>query len=316
MLAVLGLRRVEVSRQDAGLPAPAPKVEMSEESTKDDGTLVRRVPVIVRSWDGPNSRVGLEMDLAQMPWGPFDALGKRLSLLLPATDEIPEGVGPESQVERALRHVEHAADRCAEFAQVANGNQELWRRSHETWEWIRRYLTSLWVDTEVDGVAPAPSIAELSPAVPDPAPVAEVTEETVSPPEAPFMPGAAATLNVAAKALRSIPLSSWRDSVESGNVDAPTREEAVQTLLGLARILGGLTEQGEGPAEEAAEATADEAAPQEGPTDPDPPMEEDQDPDQVSFEYAVGYDEGYQMGRRVGLALGAKKRSKPKSRRG
>ena len=285
---------------------------MSEESTKDDGTLVRRVPVIVRSWDGPNSRVGLEMDLAQMPWGPFDALGKRLSLLLPATDEIPEGVGSESQVERALRHVEHAADRCAEFAQVANGNQELWRRSHETWEWIRKYLTSLWVDTEVDGQILASSIPE-PPSEPVPEP--ETTDGVVSPPEAPFMPGAAATLNVAAKALRSIPLSSWRDSVEAGDADAPTREEAVQTLLGLARILGGLTEQGEAPATEAPQAALSEPVPHEPPTDPDPPEEDDSDPDQVSFEYAVGYDEGYQMGRRVGLALGAKKRTKQKNRR-
>ena len=91
---------------------------MSGEPKAEDGTILKRVPVVVRSWDGPNSRVGLEMDLAEMPWGPFDALGKRLSLLLPASGESdPVLPSAESQVERALRHVEHAANRCAEFAQ-------------------------------------------------------------------------------------------------------------------------------------------------------------------------------------------------------
>ncbi|MBT8396258.1 MAG: hypothetical protein HKO65_14370 [Gemmatimonadetes bacterium] len=277
---------------------------MNEESKTEDGTLLRRVPVIVRSWDGPNSRVGLEMDLGQMPWGPFDALGKRLSILLPATDEAPEGVGSESQVERALRHVEHAADRCAEFAQLANGNQELWRRSHETWEWIRKYLTSLWVETEVDGQAPAPLLPGSSQGI---------KEQPGSPEQDPSLPGAlpgaAATLRVAARALRATPLSSWRESTGSGDAADPTREEAVQTLLGLARILGGSSDKGDGSGMEAPDPGTPESVPGEPAAAPDTPVEDGADPDKVSFDYASGYDEGYQMGRRVGLALGAKKRS-------
>jgi hypothetical protein len=239
------------------------------------------------------------MDLSQMPWGPFDALGKRLSLLLPATD-LPEsrGSGPESQVERALRHVEHASDRCAEFAQLSNGNQELWRRSHETWEWIRKYLTSLWVDAEVDGQRNVPTFSDPSPP--------SLTEGDR--PEAPSLPGAAATLAMAAKALRATPLATWRETIDPSDQDAPTREETVQTLLGVARILGGesqagvSTEAGEPDLPPASSEEA-ESTPEEGST----PSQE-QDPDQVSFDFAQGYDEGYRMGRRVGLALGARKR--------
>ena len=279
------------------------KAEMSGEPREEDGTLVRRVPVIVRSWDGPNSRVGLEMDLAQMPWGPFDALGKRLNLLLPVSADVEaEGSGSESKVERALRHVEHAADRCAEFAQIANGNQELWRRSQETWEWIRRYLTSLWVEVEVDGRKPVPVLPE-SPHEPD---------RTTEIPSVPSLPGAAATLKVAARALRATPLSAWRESMGPFDPDDPTREEAVQTLLGVARILSG-----QSGAEAAVPSIPDPPGPLEVGVPPEPETRggTGADPNQVSFDFATGYDEGYQMGRRVGFALGARKPPRPPSDR-
>lgn len=272
----------------------ASKADMSGDRTDEERTLFRRVPVIVRSWDGPNSRVGLEMDLAQMPWGPFDALGKRLSLLLPAGQRSTASES-ESQVERALRHVEHASERCGEFARIANGNQELWLRSQETWEWIRKYLTALWVDADVEGRG-LPSF--------------RVSGETSTPPEAdapapavPVLPGAASTLRVAARALRSTPLSVWRENVGPGDLDSPTREEAVQTLLGVAGILSGEGREVE-----------DQAAAAAPPSEPAPAQhaepethESEEDSDQLAFEFARGYDEGYQMGRRVGLALGRKR---------
>ncbi len=274
---------------------------MSGEPRGEGGTRLKRVPVIVRSWDGPNSRVGLEMDLGQMPWGPFDALGKRLSLLLPVADNPePVGTGSESEVVRALRHVEHAADRCAEFAQIDTGNQESWRRSHETWEWIRKYLTSLWVDAEVDGRREPPSFPKNQASNP----LAGKGDSRV-----PFLPGAAATLNVAAKALRATPLARWREAIDPSDPAAPTREEAVQTLLGLARVLGVQNHKG---AKEADDATGPRSPASEGDgstLESGTSTPEESDPDQLSFDFARGYDEGYQMGRRVGMALGARKGS-------
>jgi hypothetical protein len=279
---------------------------MSGEPRAEDGALLKRVPVIVRSWDGPNSRIGLEMDLSEMPWGPFDALGKRLSLVLPAVDEATsEKTTSESQVERALRHVEHAADRCSEFAQLANGNQELWLRSQETWEWIRKYLTSLWMEAEVEGRTPAPVLSD------SPGPSVLGSEA----PAVPTLPGAASTLEVAARALRATPLAVWRETMGPLDPDAPTREEAVQTLLGVARILSGQSPEG---TTEPAEVSNPHPAPSpEVPSspEPNPAPESVADPDQVSFDFAVGYDEGYQMGRRVGLALGARKGPRPGPRR-
>jgi hypothetical protein len=297
---------------------------MSGESKTDDVTLLKRVPVIVRSWDGPNSRIGLELDLGQMPWGPFDALGKRLSLLLPAEAGAPtRASAAESQLERALRHVEHAADRCAEFAQISNGNEELWLRSQETWEWIRRYLTTLWVDTEVEGRAPPvrfggdPSSGEGEGGRGAAGPREEKDAGGDHPGNPlPAMPGAASTLKVAARALRATPLAVWRETMGPVDPDAPTREEAVQTLLGVARILDA---QGEGSAVETPPLPASpgpENSPDPAPgssteveTAHEPPSQEKdrQDPDQVSFDFAQGYDEGYRMGRRVGLALGSRR---------
>jgi hypothetical protein len=286
---------------------------MSGDPTIQGKTLFKRVPVIVRSWDGPNSRVGLEMDLGQMPWGPFDALGKRLSLLLPVVDgSPPEETGSESQVERALRHVEHAADRCAEFAQLSNGNQELWLRSQETWEFIRRYLTSLWIETEVDGRSVPIGQPKDSAA---PGVTEEPAKASTTPPS---LPGAASTLRVAANALKATPLAHWREAVDASDPEAPTREEAIQTLIGVARILGGQvpsesmneasppnsdsSSSAQTPTPEPDAAASEAPAPAESREEPASP-----DPDQLSFEFAQGYDEGYQMGRKVGLALGARR---------
>jgi hypothetical protein len=297
---------------------------MSEEKPDIDRTRLRRVTVVVRSWDGPNSRVGFEMDLNQMPWGPFDALGQQLDLLLPASPEAKSG-GPEveSEISKALRHVEHAADRCAEFAQASDGSREMWLSSQQTWEWVRRYLTSLWVQEEVEGdtaqllgtrlpgreEAEAPEVAE--------GPAVEETEARRShppppvPSDLPSLPGAAATIKAAAKALRSTPLSVWREKVEGDDPEAPTREEAVQTLLGVAKILD---------ARSRGDEIVIEVVAPEGPSktirESEPPSApaSGQEPDfeQVSFDFAEGYDQGYQMGRKVGWALASRHRTGPR----
>jgi hypothetical protein len=263
---------------------------MSEEPREGEQSPLRRVAAIVRSWDGPNSRVGLEVDLAQMPWGPFDALGKRLSILLPvepgsAASSIPS----ESPLERALRHVEHAADRSGEFARLQSGNEELWLRSQETWEWLRRHLTTQWLQKEVDGQPPVQT-GESS--------IALDQERT----PLPSLPGAASTLLAVAKALRALPLAGWEEAASPSEGGAPTREEAIRTLQGVARVLGsgGAGDGIDPPVPEPPHQTVEE-----------PKEEPDTDPDQVSFDFAKGYDEGYHMGRRVGLALGRKKGARP-----
>jgi hypothetical protein len=283
---------------------------MSEEPKQPPKASLKRVPVILRSWDGPNSRIGLELDLTQMPWGPFDALGKRLDILLPtSTAEKGSQAGGGSEVERALRFVEHAADRCGEFAALPGDNRDSWLRSQATWEWIRRYLTETWVSKEVGGNQKAET----------PPPPDRVEPEDH---EVPRLPGAAATLQAASKALRRTPLSVWREAVGAQDPDAPTREEAVQTLLGVARILGGgpggdggvqADEKTPSPGEAGEAETEDRSQDSQPASSPDaqPPTEnqgsEDPDPDQVSYDYARGYDEGYQMGRRVGRALGSRR---------
>jgi hypothetical protein len=308
---------------------------MSEEPREGERSPLRRVAAIVRSWDGPNSRIGLEIDLTQMPWGPFDALGKRLNLLLPVEPGSSASSLPsESQFERALRHVEHAADRSGEFARLQGGNQELWLRSQETWEWIRKYLTTNWLASEVDGQAPGgggssaalgeeaepeqtlqesaePALDGVSSsprgsdAAGAPDPVASRGWDGGSPPgpvgtPLPSLPGAASTLLAVAKALRALPLAGWEEVAGLSEGGAPTREEAIQTLQGVARVLssGGAKEEDPPPASDARRQPVDEPG-------------EDLDPDQVSFDFAKGYDEGYLMGRRVGLALGRKKGARP-----
>jgi hypothetical protein len=233
-------------------------------------------------------------------------------------------------VDRALRHVEHAADRCAEFAQLANDDQEQWLRSQRTWEWIRKYLTSLWVETEIEGrdvlleteVSPSSPPAEPPPGKPDTR-GPDVHQSDLG--KTPLLPGAAATLRVAAKALRATPLDVWRDTTGASDPDATTREEAVQTLLGVARILSrdarseevrvAAQPPGGAPDSRVADAVqvppgdahaSASAAPSSAKEEASSGSEAD-DPDQVSFDFAQGYDEGYRMGRRVGLALGAVK---------
>jgi hypothetical protein len=246
------------------------------------------------------------MDLGQMPWGPFDALGKRLDLLLPTDPESRGQAGPsESQVERALRHVEHAADRCQEFAQLSNGDQDLWLRSLETWQWIRRYLTDLWLERDVDGVGPDTDEGSHGEEVGRA--LAESRTGPEAQPELPALPGAAATLEVASRALRATSLGVWRELIGSQDPEAPTREEAVQTLLGVARILSGNAEPNGAISDPPPEPTPPEPKEEESPPEPS-------DPDQVSFDFARGYDEGYQMGRRVGLALAARNGARSKDR--
>jgi hypothetical protein len=100
----------------------------------------------------------------------------------------------------------------------------------------------------------------------------------------------------------------WREAIGSADPEAPTREEAIQTLLGVAKILGGQTPEGTLQSQEEADSTPSP----EGDT-PDSTREAqgapapEGDPDQVSFDFAQGYDEGYRMGRKVGLALGSRK---------
>jgi hypothetical protein len=269
---------------------------MSEERPEIDKTRLRRVTVVVRSWDGPNSRVGLEMDLNQMPWGPFDALGQKLTLLLPAAPESRSG-GPdeESEVSRALRHVEHAADRCAEFARTSDTDRDRWLTSLRTWEWIRRQLTHLWVQEEVEGDA-ARLLESRSEEVPTP-------QET--PAGLPTMPGAAQTLEAAATALRSTSLSVWREAVESGDPEAPTREEAIQTLLGVAKILD---TRGRGEEIMVEVEAPHESATAEQDIDPEEAPKGEAGFEQVTIDFAEGYDQGYHMGRKVGWALGSKRR--------
>ncbi len=272
------------------------QVEMSEKRPEIDKTRLRRVTVVVRSWDGPNSRVGLEMDLNQMPWGPFDALGQKLTLLLPAAPESRSG-GPdeESEVSRALRHVEHAADRCAEFARTSDTDRDRWLTSLRTWEWIRRQLTHLWVQEEVEGDA-ARLLESRSEEVPTP-------QET--PAGLPTMPGAAQTLEAAATALRSTSLSVWREAVESGDPEAPTREEAIQTLLGVAKILD---TRGRGEEIMVEVEAPHESATAEQDIDPEEAPKGEAGFEQVTIDFAEGYDQGYHMGRKVGWALGSKRR--------
>jgi len=296
---------------------------MSDEHDDIARTRLRRVPVVVRSWDGPNSRIGLEMDLNQMPWGPFDALGQQLSLLLPAPPESqPGGPNVESELAKALRHVEHAADRCAEFARASDGNREIWLESQRTWEWVRRHLTRLWVQHEVEGDTEELLGARLreETGFQEKEPGSETGPGVGA--DLPSLPGAAATLKAAAKALRSTSLSAWRDTVAGDDPEAPTREEAIQTLLAVSRILDARTRGEEiviemaapsrAPTQVETTVTQPEAPPEaKAPAAQEPPHRTEPDFEQISFDFAEGYDQGYQMGRKVGWALGSRYRKEP-----
>ena len=250
---------------------------MKTETRRLDQGGLRRTSAVIRAWDGPNSRVALEVDLDLMPWGPFEALGKQMTLLIP-TDV--ESVDPpsETEIERALRHVEHAADRCAEFSRLGNGSEQLWRHSLETWRWLRSYLTGLWVSGADVTLGEAHERESV--------PAADVS--------LPHLPGAASTLEMVARALRSTPLAAWHAAIGDTDPEAPTREEAVQTLLGVVRLLA--TSQGHPDSTPAATQPTEDASSLPG-------TAADADDDELSFDFATGYDEGYQMGRRVGRAL-------------
>jgi hypothetical protein len=126
------------------------------------------------------------------------------------------------------------------------------------------------------------------------------------------MPGAAATLKAAAKALRTTSLSAWRETVGRGDPNAPTREEAIQTLLGVANLLDVRPRVDEVP-EEATTLnkvhlkTKEPEGETSHPDVADPGEELEFEP--VSIEFAEGYDSGYRMGRRVGWALGSRHRA-------
>jgi hypothetical protein len=152
--------------------------------------------------------------------------------------------------------------------------------------------------------------------------VAEAEEEKATDRPLPGMPGAAATLEVAARALRNTPLASWRDVIGTFNPDAPTREEAIQTILGVAKLLSQAAPDEAKPSSpvdvDAAEVSREEAHGQAPAAEPAPsPTAEEEgggkgtEGTEFSFDYAAGFDEGYQMGRKVGLALGTKGRPGP-----
>ena len=247
---------------------------------------LKRVRGVIRSWDGPHSRLGCEINPTEMPWGPSEALGREVTLLIatPAAGEFDPDSG-ELQSDRALRYVEHAVARCGEFSTLQNGSDPSWRRSQETWAWIRDRLTSQWAG-EVAGVEP--EVAKK--------PEGKPLEERL---EGLSMPGAARTLEVAALALRSMSLGAWRDAVATLDPDMPTREEAIQTLKGVARLLSSPSN-GHGRPKEAAPPPAMVASPAS--------QEKEPDDEEFTLEYARGFDEGYQTGRRVGRALASHER--------
>lgn len=259
---------------------------MNDEKKKSTGLRFKRSPATIRSWDGPNSRIGCETDLSQMPWEPFDALGKEIILLVPVADVPEPQDGDEGTLERALRFVDHAIKRSSEFASLGDGADPSWQRSKETWEWIRDRLTSEWLRSEVveEPTAPFPETPEVE------------DFPKLS------LPGAARTLEVASLALRSMPLATWRDAVATLDPDMPTREETIQTLKGVAGLL---SSPGPQDSEEVSDQPEQPAVVEDaGPPPPESPREEVKE-GEVSFDYAQGFDEGYHTGRKVGRALAA-----------
>ncbi len=114
---------------------------MSEEKGPPTGSRWVRVDGAVRFIDAPNSRLGLEVDLSRLPWDLFEALGKRVSVLIPADgEEMGGSPGAEDPLTRALRYVEHAAARSREFARQETGGDPELGVAYETWSWLRDYL--------------------------------------------------------------------------------------------------------------------------------------------------------------------------------
>lgn len=292
---------------------------MAKENGPRKGSRWIRVDGAVRLIDTPNSRMGLEVDLSLLPWDPFDALGKKVTVLVPSP-ELPDN--PHSRetddLEEAIRFVGHAADRCKEFAEAGDGDTSDWWKAYRTWDWLRDHLQSEWEGEEGEGPALEP----------------EAKEEAE---DLPSLPGAASILEYTLGALRTIPLQHWEETVATLDPEAPSREEAIRTMQILSRLLR--RPAGEDPGDspspaqepmgqesEAAdpEASLGEAASAPGSKDApvsDPEARGDPDSiqhaeephgDEMSFEYANGFDEGYRKGRRVGFALGnhARKRGR------
>lgn len=262
----------------------------------------------VRLIDAPNSRMGLEVDLDLLPWDPFDALGKKVTVLVPAPLGALEGPDDEAQnLQQAIRFVGHAADRCREFAEAGNGDTSDWWKAFRTWNWLREHLIADW-EEEPAGEG---TRAELQP------------DSHLDTPEPPNLPGAASILEYTLGALRTIPLQHWEETVSTLDPEAPSREEAIRTVQILSRLLrqpsgGPEIRNGDGRPEEEDTSVQSEEPPESAhqnsqETDESrPESAEARDPEEMSFEYASGFDEGYQKGRRVGFALGnhARKRGR------
>jgi len=257
---------------------------MSEARGPGEGSRWVRVDGTIRFLDSPNSRLGLEVDLSRLPWNLFDALGRRVTLLVPAGEsDSGEGFGWEGHLARALRLVEREAERSLALAPEAGVESLEMPSARQAWEWLHTHLLR--------------TLANGSPAQP---PV-----EAPSAPPAPSPPDAERAVSVlgyALEALPSMPLRMWEESVTSLHPGAPTREEALRTLVRLSRYLeepvdhrgnGG----GNAPASTlpARDVPLPPASPARGPTEG---TEEE-----MSYDQARGFDEGYRLGRSIGRAL-------------
>ena len=295
---------------------------MPRENGPGKGSRWIRVDGAVRLIDAPNSRMGLEVDLGLLPWDPFDALGKKVTVLVP-TPQSENGPGEEetNELHEAIRFVAHAADRCKDFAEAGNGDSSSWWNAYRTWDWLRDHLAREWEDEET---APSPDL---------PAGESE---------QLPSLPGAASILEYTLGALRTIPLKHWEETVGTLDPEAPSREEAIRTVQVLSSLLrrpAGEVQPDPAPSMEVPtsqaqavdpsasaepsnvsaepserEGSGQEEAPERRAT-PSRAAEsrqetaQDQEAD-MSFEYAHGFDEGYRTGRRVGFALGNHARRK------
>lgn len=267
---------------------------MPKEGEVNTGSRWTYLDGSIRLIDASNSRMALEVDLGLLPWDPFNALGKQVTVLIPTPQEWGEAPrDDDDDLERSLRFVVHAADRCKEFAQNGNGDKSDWWAAFQTWDWLRKHLTA--------------RLAERSVPLPDEG--RRGTEETPSE-QLPNLPGAASVLGYTLGALRSIPLDHWEKTVSTLDPEAPSREEAIQTLLGLSKLLkGNPTGNGRGGEPAEVEATMDPVAEEEARAPAGPSADSAtnfaHDQEEVSFDYAAGFDEGYSLGRKVGFALGS-----------
>lgn len=263
--------------------------------TEESGTKARSrwtyLDGSIRLVDTSNSRMALEIDLGRLPWDPFNALGKKVTVLVPVPPGWEEAPGEEEdQLDRAHRFVTHAAERSKEFAEAGNGDQSDWWAAFQTWDWLQKLLTVKMAEASLSALDGGSGLGEDTAAG-----------------AFPSLPGAASILGYTLGAIRSIPLDQWEKSVSTLDPEAPSREEAIQTILALSKLLKG-GQPGEAASDEGSAATgeAEDASEGRGGTadsvDGSPPPPEE---DELSFDYAQGFDEGYSMGRRVGFALGS-----------